>query len=125
MTRLSRRGLVGRTFGLGELFFLISLGTIWFLSLRAAVDSDYGWHVQNGREVLSGSAFRGKDLYSWTASGDWVVHEWLIEAAMSMVHDSLGPSANSLLAALLGTFAFFLVAVRLRLRGADWIASNL
>ena len=110
----------GGRFGLGPLLLAITLSVLWFLALRPAVDPDYGWHVENGRRVLDGTAFSGRDLYSWTATGDWVVHQWLTEAGMSTVHDSLGASANSILAALLWTTAFYLVAIRLRSRGFGW-----
>ena len=95
-------------FGLGPLLLSITLSVVWFLSLRPAVDPDYGWHIQNGRHVFDGSLFLGRDLYSWTASGHWVVPEWMTQAVMAVLNDSLGPWANSVLVALLGTLVFFL-----------------
>ena len=112
-------------FGRGRLFLTITLSMIWFLSVYPAVDNDYGWHVENGRHVLDGTAFSGRDLYSWTASGYWVVHEWATEAAMSMLHDWLGRPANSVAFAVVITVAFALVGVRIRRRGAGWLATIL
>lgn len=83
-----------------------------------AVDSDYGWHVANGRHLLDGQLFKGVDTYSWTAPGaTWIAHEWLVEGLMAFLHDSLGPTANSLLAGGLATMAILLTVARLRLRG--------
>lgn len=105
-------------FGPGRLALALGLVAIGFLSLRTAVDSDYGWHLANGRHLLDGVLFGGVDVYSWTAAGArWVAHEWLTEAAMAALHDWLGPTAVSLAAALVVAMAFGLVAVRLRERG--------
>ena len=59
---------------------------MFFFSARPAGDPDYGWHVTNGRHVFDGTIFNGHDLYSWTASGARVAHEWLLEAVMNVVH---------------------------------------
>ena len=120
MTELPYGRPPGGRFGLGKLLLAITLSAAWYLALRPAVDPDYGWHVENGRRVLDGSAFAGRDPYSWTATGEWIVHEWLVEAGMSAIHDWIGPAGNSILAALLWTFAFLLVAWRLRARGFGW-----
>lgn len=120
MTKPSSGRLDGGRFGFGELLLTVALLVMWFLALRPAVDPDYGWHIENGRRVLDGTAFSGRDLYSWTATNEWIVHEWLIEAGMSTVHDGIGVAANSVLAATLWTLAFLLVAVRLRARGFGW-----
>lgn len=94
-------------------------GLIAFAYLTVpAVDSDYGWHVANGRHLLDGQLFAGVDTYSWTAPGaTWIAHEWLTEGLMAFLHDSLGPTANSLLAGALGAAAILLTVARLRIRG--------
>ena len=94
-------------------------GLIAFAYLTVpAVDSDYGWHIANGRHVLDGQLFAGVDTYSWTAAGaTWIAHEWLTEGVMALLHDSVGPTANSLLAGALATMAILLTVARLRLRG--------
>ena len=106
LTELS--GLVAAVFGLIAFAYL----TV------PAVDSDYGWHVANGRHLLDGQLFAGVDTYSWTAAGaTWIAHEWLAESLMAFLHDSLGPTANSLLAGALATMAILLTVARLRVRG--------
>ena len=106
LTELS--GLVAAVFGLMAFAYL----TV------PAVDSDYGWHVANGRHLLDGQLFAGVDTYSWTAAGaTWIAHEWLAESLMAFLHDSLGPTANSLLAGALATMAILLTVARLRVRG--------
>lgn len=93
-------------------------GLIAFAYLAVpAVDSDYGWHVANGRDLLDGQLLAGVDTYSWTARGaTWIAHEWLTEGLMAFLHDSLGPTANSLLAGALGAAAILLTVARLRIR---------
>ena len=100
-------------------------GLIAFAYLTVpAVDSDYGWHIANGRHLLDGQLFAGFDTYSWTARGaTWIAHEWLTEGVMAFLHDSIGPTANSLLAGALAAAAILLTVTRLRLRGFGvWIA---
>ncbi len=105
-------------FGPGRLALATTLVAIGFLSLRTAVDFDYGWHLANGRHLGDGVLFGGIDVYSWTAAGaPWVAHEWLTEVGMATLHDWLGPTAVSLAVALIVAMAFGLVAVRLRERG--------
>ena len=108
-------------FGAGPFALVVLLSAIYFISSRPAVDSDYGWHIANGRHVADGILFAGRDVYSWTAQGSrWIAHEWLTDAAMSAAHDLGGPTLNSIFAALLVTSAFTLVAIRLRQRGYRW-----
>ncbi|TAL12121.1 MAG: hypothetical protein EPO00_02340 [Chloroflexota bacterium] len=94
-------------------------GLIAFAYLTVpSVDSDYGWHVANGRHLLDGQLFAGIDTYSWTARGaTWIAHEWLAEGLMAFLHDGLGPTANSILAGALGAGAVLLTVARLRGRG--------
>ena len=111
-------------FGAGQFAVVVVLSAIFFVASRPAVDPDYGWHVANGRHIADGVLFAGRDVYSWTASGSrWIAHEWLTDAAMSAAHDRVGPTLNSILAAVIVTAAFGLVAVRLRKRGFRWTAT--
>lgn len=94
--------------------FLLGL---WLLAVPAT-DPDYGWHVANGRHVLDGVLFAGRDVYSWTAAGaTWIAHEWGSEGVMAALNDSLGPGAVSLTAALVALAAMALVGSRLLRRG--------
>lgn len=111
-------------FGAGPFAFVVLLSAIYFIASRPAVDSDYGWHIANGRHLADGVLFAGRDIYSWTAQGKlWVAHEWLTDAAMSAAHDYVGATLNSIAAALIVTAAFALVAMRLRKRGYAWPAT--
>jgi hypothetical protein len=108
-------------FGPGRLAATVVLLGIGFLSLRPAVDFDYGWHVANGRHLADGVLLGGRDVYSWTAAGaPWVAHEWLTEVAMAALHDGPGSTVMSVAAALVVTAAFGLVVLRLRRRGFGW-----
>ena len=100
----------------------LAVGVFGFVALAyltvPAVDPDYGWHVANGRHLLDGVLFAGVDIYSWTAHGaTWIAHEWLTEGTMAFLHDSLGPTANSVVAGVLATLALLATIARLRRRG--------
>ena len=100
----------------------LAIGVFGLLALAylsvPAVDPDYGWHVANGRHLFDGVLLAGRDVYSWTAPGaTWIAHEWLTDGVMAFVHDSLGPTANSVLAGGLATVALLLTIARLRRRG--------
>ena len=111
-------------FGPGAFAFVVLLSAIYFIASRPAVDPDYGWHIANGRHLADGVLFAGRDVYSWTATGaKWIAHEWLTDVAMSSAHDYVGPTLNSIFAALIVTAAFALVAMRLRKRGYPWAAT--
>lgn len=118
---ISERRRNNLRFGAGPFALVVLLSAIYFIASRPVVDSDYGWHVANGRHIADGALFAGRDIYSWTAQGArWIVHEWLTDAAMSAAHDRSGPTLNSIFAALLVTTAFALVAIRLRKLGYKW-----
>lgn len=107
-------------FGPGRLALALGLVAIAFLALRPAVDPDYGWHLANGRHLADAILLGGADVYSWTAAGAaWIAHEWLTEAAMAGLNDWLGPTAVSIVAALLVATAFGLVALRSRRRAVS------
>jgi hypothetical protein len=105
-----------------HLLLTIELALVVFFSLRPAIDPDYGWHVANGLHVLDGKIFGGRDIYSWTAQALWVAHEWATEFVMGLVHQVAGPTANSILAGILGLAVYAIVCVRLRLSKTRWSA---
>jgi hypothetical protein len=106
-------------FELPHLVLALELSVILFFCLRPASDPDYGWHIANGSHVFDGRIFSGHDIYSWTANGIWVAHEWLAEAVMYLVHVSLGPTGNSILFGMLG-FVSYAVLARMLRRNFDW-----
>jgi hypothetical protein len=106
-----------RPFDLGKLILVVELELIFFFALRPATDPDYGWHIANGRHVLDGLTFAGRDLYSWTATNVWVAHEWLTEAIMNFVHAIAGSSGNSVIAAIVVAATYACVMLGLRKRG--------
>src|SRR3972149_11985026 len=75
-------------FGPGRLALAVGLVAIGFLALRTAVDSDYGWHLANGRHLFDGVLFGGVDVYSWTAGGaPGGGHEWVPRGGMDAPDD--------------------------------------
>lgn len=116
------KGIAGR-FGIPQLLLFIELCIVFFFSLRPAVDPDYGWHIANGHHVRDGLTLGGRDIYSWTASGLWVAHEWMTEWGMSAIHDAFGPAGNSIVAAMIGVVIYALVARLLLKSGIGWAAT--
>jgi hypothetical protein len=109
-----------RNFTFAYLLLTIELALVLFFSLRPAIDPDYGWHVANGWHVLDGAIFGGRDIYSWTADGLWVAHEWATELVMGVVHRLAGPTGNSILAGLLALAVYAVVCMRLRVARMRW-----
>jgi hypothetical protein len=70
--------------------------------------------------VLDGAIFGGRDIYSWTADGLWVAHEWATELVMGIVHRIAGPTGNSILAGVLGLAVYAIVCARLRAAQTRW-----
>ena len=93
---------------------------VFYFGLKPAVDPDYGWHIANGGHVLDGATLGGTDIYSWTASGLWVAHEWLAELGMFAVHKTFGLTGNSIFAAVIVTVTYATVARRLIRLEAGW-----
>jgi hypothetical protein len=91
---------------------------VGLVTFVAPTDPDVWWHLKNGELILA-SGVPTQDVYSYTAAGrPWFVQEWLTEAIMYGIKETLGYGALSLLFGLLQAASALLVYRLLRLRGA-------
>ena len=54
-------------------------------------DSDAGWHIRNGEQILSSGLLPRVDPYSFSKAGQpWISWEWLSDVASGAVHQTWG-----------------------------------
>ncbi len=64
-------------------------------------DPDIYLHIAAGNWMLTHRALPSQDPFSWSMGGThWVVHEWLAELILAIVHDELGWAGLALATAL-------------------------
>ena len=99
---------------LALLLTLAGLAYFW-----TPTDPDVWWHLQNGRLVWTLGHVPMSDLYSYTVPGTrWIMQQWLLEAAMYAIEQTLGYWANVLLFALVTISVYGLLFRVLRAEGA-------
>ncbi len=82
-------------------------------------DPDVWWHLQNGRLVWTLGRVPTGDLYSYTVPGArWIMQQWLIEAVLYGIEQTLGYWANVLLFGLVTVSVYGLLFRLLRAEGA-------
>ena len=83
-------------------------------------DYDYWWHLADGRYIVTHHALPAPDVFSFTATGrPLVVHEWLTEVPMYLLHHAFGirgPLALFALGAVAVVLLTFSTLRRLQLR---------
>jgi hypothetical protein len=83
----------------------------------ANIDTDLWWHLGNGRYILA-HGIPSVDVYSHTAAGHvWVVHEWLADIALYLLHGLGGLTILVLLGALAVAVGEYVVYHLLRAGG--------
>jgi len=88
-----------------RLLLLVFLGVMFVAAAVATaqpsnLDTDLWWHLANGRYILA-HGVPSVDVYSHTAAGHvWVVHEWLADILMYLLHGLGGLSALVILGAV-------------------------
>ena len=58
--------------------------------VRGPIDADYWWHLATGRLILENGTVPTVDPFSFAYDGPWVAHEWLGEALIAGVVDTVG-----------------------------------
>ncbi len=82
-------------------------------------DPDVWWHLQNGRLVWTLGRVPQGDLYSYTVPGArWIMQQWLLEAVMYAIEQTLGYAANVLLFGLITVSVYLLLFRLMRAAGA-------
>jgi hypothetical protein len=103
-----------------DLFFLIAFWALLIgpLSNRPLADSDIGWHIRTGEQILATHSVPRVDSFSFTMQGQpWFAWEWLYDALLGIVHNSMGMNGVVWLAALLMATTFAIVFRQLLARG--------
>ncbi|MGE5425502.1 MAG: hypothetical protein ACM3PZ_00195 [Bacillota bacterium] len=89
---------------------LIGSGLIFFLSILifnsySYSDSDLGWHLRVGNDILDSGQAPRENFYNFTLQRDWIDHEWLLNAGMAGVTKLAGFGVLHLLFALVALTA--------------------
>src|SRR5579883_1347603 len=89
------------------------------VSLRPALDPDFGWHLRAGEAILQNHSPSRTDVFSYTMAGrSWADFEWLWEAGLAALHRSMGNLGPITANALLSASIVLLVYGYLRARAA-------
>jgi hypothetical protein len=107
-------------------FLLPSLTDILFISLLCATygflgphllsDSDIGWHIRNGEQILATHSVPKTDYFSYTMAGrPWYAWEWLYDATIAAIHHLGGLNGVVFFSAFIFALTFALL-FRLALR---------
>src|SRR5258708_7069350 len=88
------------------------------LSNRPLADSDIGWHIRTGEQILATRAIPRTDPFSSTMQGQpWFAWEWLYDLALGILHRACGLNGVVWLCALLVAAIFALLLSQLLKRG--------
>jgi hypothetical protein len=88
------------------------------LSNRPLADSDIGWHIRTGEQILATHSVPRVDSFSFTMKGQpWFAWEWLYDALLGVVHGWMGLNGVVWLAALLVATTFAILFRQLLARG--------
>lgn len=64
-------------------FYIVALLLVFFMTIRAPVDSDMLWHLRLGEDTLNHGWPVMEDVYSYTREGTpWVNQSWLAEVVL-------------------------------------------
>ena len=103
-----------------DLIFLLAFWALLIgpLSNRPLADSDIGWHIRTGEQILATHSVPRVDSFSSTMQGQpWFAWEWLYDALLGVVHRSMGLNGVVWLAALLMATTFAILFGQLLARG--------
>jgi hypothetical protein len=84
-------------------------------------DPDFYWHLKTGEYIVAHGALPQADIFSYTNAGrPWVLHEWLFQVFIHLLHVTGGDWAIKIFVALMLTACFGLCyAICARLLGGD------
>ena len=105
----------------GDLIFVVAFWALLMgpLSNRPLADADIGWHIRAGEQILAAHSVPRVDSFSSTMHGQaWFAWEWLYDALLGVVHNSMGLNGVVWLAALLMATTFAILFRQLLARGA-------
>src|SRR6267143_6595966 len=103
-----------------DLIFLLAFWALLIgpLSNRPLADSDIGWHIRTGEQILATHSVPRVDSFSSTMQGQpWFAWEWLYDTLPAGVYGSMGLIGVVWLAALLMATTFAILFGQLLARG--------
>src|SRR5207237_8972513 len=104
-----------------DLIFILVLVLLSYsvLSARLLGDAGIGWHIRNGELMLRSHMITRTDPFSYTMSGrPWLAWEWLYDAIIGVVHQSLGLNGVVFFTAIVIALTFALIFRILLARGS-------
>jgi hypothetical protein len=104
-----------------DLIFILVLVLLSYsvLSARLLGDAGIGWHIRNGELMLRTHTVTRADPFSYTMSGrPWLAWEWLYDATIGAVHQSLGLNGVVFFTAIVIALTFALTFHILLARGS-------
>jgi len=104
-----------------DLIFILVLVLLSYsvLAARLLGDAGIGWHIRNGELMLRTHMITRTDPFSYTMSGrPWLAWEWLYDATIGAVHQSLGLNGVVFFTATVIAFTFALTFRILLARGS-------
>ncbi len=83
-------------------FFYLFLFLILAKNSFSYLDPDFGWHIAVGKQILTDRSVPHLDYYNFPLNGaEWVDHEWLFNATIYWLYDSVGYAGLNIIFALL------------------------
>ena len=83
-------------------------------------DSDTGWHIRNGEQILKTMSLPHEDYFSYTAHGrSWFAWEWLSDVMMAIIHRYAGLNGIVVWANITFAITFTLLFVWALKRGGN------
>lgn len=83
-------------------------------------DSDTGWHIRNGEQILKTMRLPHEDYFSYTAHGrPWFAWEWLSDVMMAIIHRYAGLNGIVVWANITFAITFTLLFVWVLKRGGN------
>ena len=104
-----------------DLIFILVLVLLSYsvLAARLLGDAGIGWHIRNGELMMRTHMITRADPFSYTMSGrPWLAWEWLYDAIIGAVHQSLGWNGVVFFTATAIAFTFALTFRLLLARGS-------
>jgi hypothetical protein len=96
------------------------------LSLRPALDPDFGWHLRVGQMILKTHQVNHLDAFSYTMSGKpWADFEWLWETSLAALQAATGSIGPILATGCVTAATTLLVYAYLRLRSVGPLFASL
>lgn len=93
------------------IFAILGVFLIFFTSLQAPIDPDFGWHLRIGQDILVKHTISHFDPYSFSMSDfPWISYSWLSDIFVALAHNLFGFFGLSIFFSFIAALAFFLAA---------------